>query len=227
MVHMSEFSGDAPHSRQAGFRSFGKDIRPYRDVFKRLSDIVIVVAAFPVTLSLIILMALLVAADGHNPFFWQTRIGRSGRVFRIIKMRTMIPQAEAKLTAYLRSNPAAAMIWHERQKLEDDPRVTRVGKILRRFSMDELPQMWNVLLGDMSLVGPRPMLVSQQALYPGKEYYRLRPGITGPWQVSERHGSEFVTRADYDAEYLRTVSLITDIKILARTVVVVVRATGC
>ena len=104
--------------------------------------------------------------------------------------------------------------------------ITRFGRVLRKSSLDELPQLWNVLLGDMSLVGPRPMMPCQRDLYPGSAYYRLRPGITGPWQVSRRNESTFADRARFDTDYDQTLSLGTDLGLLISTVRVVVRATG-
>ena len=114
------------------------------------------------------------------------------------------------------------------QKLRNDPRITRLGHILRKASIDELPQLWNVLRGEMSLIGPRPMMVDQQALYPnpGAAYYRLRPGITGLWQVSDRNESSFVERATFDGSYYNDLSLKADLSIFVRTISVVMRATG-
>ena len=111
-------------------------------------------------------------------------------------------------------------------KIVADPRVTPVGRLIRRFSIDELPQLWNVLKGDMSLVGPRPMMAGQQVLYPGVAYYALRPGITGTWQISDRNETSFAARADFDAAYEETLSFMGDLHILAATFGVVLRATG-
>ena len=106
-----------------------------------------------------------------------------------------------ELEHYLQRNPKARIEWEKNQKLVDDPRVTRMGKFIRKSSLDELPQLWNVLRGDMSLVGPRPMLPEQQHLYPGTDYYTLRPGITGRWQVTSRNESSFSDRAAFDKIY--------------------------
>ncbi|MEL7027007.1 MAG: sugar transferase, partial [Pseudomonadota bacterium] len=179
-----------------------------------------------VWLPVVLLLALAAAADGHAPFYTQKRVGRDGRVFRIVKLRTMVPNAEQRLAEYLASNPDAKAEWDARQKLEHDPRITRVGHILRVTSMDELPQLFNVLLGDMSLVGPRPFMEEQKSLYSGLGYYRVRPGITGLWQVSERNGSEFAYRAVLDDEYERTLSFKADMSILRRTVGAVLFCTG-
>lgn len=184
----------------------------YRRGLKRFFDTLLVLATAPVTLPFILLMALLVARDGGNPFFAQKRLGRNGRVFRIWKLRTMVVDAEARLKAYLEENPEAGEEWARTQKLKHDPRVTRIGQLLRKSSMDELPQLLNVFNGTMSLVGPRPMMVNQRHLYFGRSYYRLRPGITGLWQISERNESEFVARVRYDDEYDRDLSYPSDMR---------------
>lgn len=198
----------------------------YRTVLKRIFDVTVVVVFAPIVLPLVALLALLVARDGGRPFYSQLRVGRGGRTYRIWKLRTMVADADARLEAHLASDPAARAEWDSTQKLKHDPRITRFGRLLRKSSLDELPQLWNVLRGDMSLVGPRPMMPCQQDLYPGHAYYRLRPGITGPWQVSERNASSFADRAWFDAGYDRDLSLVTDLRLLAATVRVVLRATG-
>ena len=200
---------------------------PYRRRAKRLLDVAAVLLAAPIVLPVIGALALAVRHDGGGAFYSQPRVGLGGRTFRIWKLRTMVPDAEARLVTHLAADPAARAEWAATQKLRIDPRVTPVGRLLRRTSLDELPQLWNVLRGDMSLVGPRPMMPDQVRLYPGTAYYRLRPGITGSWQVSERHQSTFAARADYDAAYDRDLSLATDLGILMRTVGVVLRGTGC
>lgn len=198
----------------------------YRARFKRALDIALVLAAAPVVLPLMLLLALLASLDGHSPFYRQARVGRGGRSFQLLKLRSMVPDADARLARHLAQDPAAAAEWGRCQKLARDPRITPVGRILRRSSLDELPQLWNVLLGDMALVGPRPMVPEQQPLYTGTAYYRLRPGLTGLWQVSERHTSAFTDRAAYDTDYAARLSFGLDLAILARTVGVVLRQTG-
>jgi exopolysaccharide production protein ExoY len=199
----------------------------YRRRIKRAFDTLAVLAAAPVILPIVAGLALAVRQDGGGAFYSQPRIGRGGHTFRIWKLRTMVPDADARLAAHLAADPAARAEWAATQKLRHDPRVTPLGRLLRRTSLDELPQLWNVLRGDMSLVGPRPMMPDQQRLYPGTAYFRLRPGITGSWQVSARNQSTFAARADYDATYDRDLSLATDAAILLRTVGVVLRGTGC
>lgn len=198
----------------------------YRRVTKRVLDVTVVLLALPIVLPLILLLAAVVALEGGRPFYTQDRIGQGGRLFRIWKLRSMVRDADARLEEHLRADPEARAEWDETQKLKCDPRITRVGQILRKSSLDELPQLWNVLKGDMSLVGPRPMMPSQASLYPGTAYFELRPGITGPWQVSERNGTSFAARASYDSAYLNSISLNEDVRILAATVRVILRATG-
>lgn len=198
----------------------------YRLGLKRVIDVALVLMAAPFVTPFLLLMAALISLDGHSPVFRQERVGKDGRRFTMIKFRTMVPNAESILEEYLSRHPRARTEWETKQKLADDPRCTRLGRALRRTSLDELPQILNVLTGDMSLIGPRPMMPCQQALYPGRAYYNLRPGMTGLWQVSERNAAEFADRAYYDDVYDMTLSAWTDIKILARTVIVVLRGTG-
>ncbi|ANT61525.1 sugar transferase [Salipiger sp. CCB-MM3] len=199
----------------------------YRGVFKRVLDIALVlIMALPV-LPFVLVFAALVARDGHAPFYLQRRVGRNGRVFRMWKLRTMVPNADCLLAAHLRANPLARVEWDRNQKLRNDPRITPIGRLLRKTSIDELPQLWNVLRGEMSLVGPRPMMVEQTPIYPGTAYYALRPGITGFWQTSVRNEASFSERAKFDTAYLAELSFVTDIKVLARTVKVVWTGTGC
>lgn len=198
----------------------------YRTVFKRVFDVVAVLLSSIVVLPVILILSLLVALDGASPFYWNDRVGRGGRTFRMLKLRTMVPNADRMLEAYLSKNAEARLEWNATQKLKSDPRITRVGRLLRKTSLDELPQLWNVLIGDMSLVGPRPMMPSQRPLYSGTAYYALRPGITGPWQVSLRNESEFSQRVKFDTDYYTDLSLLTDVKLLLETVRVVIRGTG-
>ena len=201
--------------------------RPFYGVGKRLIDIVLVLLGTPIVLPIILVLAVAVRLDGGPAFYLQPRVGKKGRIFKLWKFRSMVPDAEKALETYLASDPAARAEWDANQKLRHDPRLTPIGAFIRRYSLDELPQLWNVLLGDMSLVGPRPMLPSQRSLYPGTAYYDLRPGITGLWQISERNSCTFAERATYDNRYAQSVSALTDLVILIRTVSVVFRGTGC
>ncbi len=201
---------------------------PYRNSLKRLFDLVFVLAAGVIIVPVVALVSLLiVVVDGHAPLFFQQRVGRDGRTFWMVKLRSMVPDADRRLAAYLRANATARAEWQRDQKLRRDPRITRVGRFIRKSSLDELPQFWNVLCGDMSVVGPRPMMPAQRDLYPGQAYYRMRPGVTGYWQVGDRHNTSFAARARFDAEYYRDISLPTDMRVILRTLKVVVRGTGC
>lgn len=189
-------------------------------------DVTLTLMAAPVVVPLVAVLALLVALDGHNPFYSQLRVGRNGKTFRMWKLRSMLYNADALLEAYLDENPAARQEWDTTQKLKQDPRITFFGRILRKTSMDELPQLLNVLNGTMSLVGPRPMMVCQKSTYFGQGYYRLRPGITGPWQVSDRNNCYFTDRVKYDDDYEQSLSFSKDAELLFKTISVVTRGTG-
>lgn len=198
----------------------------YRAHGKRLADIVFVaMVALPVALVIAVLAAI-VMLDGKSPFYTQNRVGLNGRVFRMWKLRSMVADADQVMAQYLADNPEAKAEWDRDQKLKNDPRITKFGRLIRATSLDELPQIFNVLTGDMSLVGPRPIMCSQRVIYPGTEYYAMRPGITGYWQTSVRNESSFRQRAGYDASYFADMSLVTDLKVVARTFGVVMKATG-
>lgn len=193
---------------------------------KRVFDVVCVLLALPFVLPLIGIMAFVVSRDGSSAFYWQDRVGRGGQIYRIWKLRTMVADADAILSDYLAKNPDAAAEWALTQKLKRDPRITEIGHLLRKSSLDELPQLWNVLIGEMSLVGPRPMMPEQRDMYPGRAYYSQRPGITGCWQVSKRNESTFADRARFDTEYVSNMSFVNDLKLLLATVRVVLKGTG-
>jgi exopolysaccharide production protein ExoY len=199
----------------------------YRSAFKRVFDVAAILAAAPIVVPVVAVLALAVARDGGRPFYVQHRVGRHGRTFRMWKLRSMVSEADQRLDDHLAANPEARAEWDRTQKLRNDPRITRFGSLLRRSSLDELPQLWNVLKGDMSLVGPRPMMPCQRALYPGTAYYLIRPGVTGYWQISGRNNTSFEARAEFDSAYEAELSLATDLRVLARTVGVVLKGTGC
>lgn len=198
----------------------------YRNFGKRLLDVSVVVLAAPMIVLIVGLLALCVACDGGRPFYSQKRVGRNGRIYTMWKMRSMVIDADERLETHLTREPAARAEWNSTQKLKSDPRITAFGRFLRKSSMDELPQLWNVLIGDMSLVGPRPMMPCQRSLYPGTDYYALRPGITGIWQVSARNDSTFADRAAFDTRYNAGLSVMTDLRLLLATARVVLRGTG-
>lgn len=198
----------------------------YRTFGKRALDIALVFLAAPVWVPLVALLALMVKLDGAPAFYAQTRVGKAGRQFRMWKLRSMVNGADGLLEDYLARCPAIRDEWNEKQKLIRDPRITRLGRFLRKTSLDELPQLWNVLNGDMSLVGPRPMMIDQKHLYQGRAYYALRPGVTGTWQVYARNKSSFADRVSYDEDYYAEVTLLHDLRLLARTAPVVLAARG-
>ena len=165
---------------------------------------------------------------GGPVHYWQNRVGQGGRVFRFYKFRSMVVNADDILARHLAADPAARDEWNEFQKLAEDPRITPLGRVMRKFSIDELPQFFNVLKGDMSLVGPRPCMTRQRTLYGPHwdRYCQMRPGLTGLWQVSGRNRLSYAARVDLDMTYASQWSLWLDIKILARTVWVVLRSDG-
>lgn len=198
-------------------------------VIKRLMDVVLVVVSSVVTVPICIVVALLIRLEGRGPIFYmQERIGLNGQKFRIFKFRTMVSDAERQLQDYLKNNADARREWRESQKLRRDPRITRIGRWLRKWSLDELPQVLNVLKGEMSLVGPRPMLENQVSVYGTriKTYITMRPGLSGMWQVSGRNKTTFEERADFDSYYVTHWSIWLDLYILLRTIWVVARRDG-
>ena len=202
----------------------------YSKVGKRALDVALVLLSAPVVLPMLALIVFFTWAQGGKPLYVQRRIGLGGREFRCWKVRTMVPDADQVLDRLVREDEGIAREWALNQKLACDPRITRLGQFLRRSSLDELPQLWNVLNGTMSLVGPRPFTPDQRPLYAkGRHdapYYALRPGISGLWQVSRRSAGSFAERAHYDAEYCQRMNLSFDFEILWRTLAVVLRATG-
>ena len=196
--------------------------------FKRLVDILGALLLLALIGPVIAVIWALVRRDGGPGFYGQPRVGRAGRVFTCWKLRSMCVDAEARLAEHVAADPVAAAEWALSQKLRADPRITPLGRLIRKYSIDELPQIWNVLRGEMSFVGPRPFMPCQEELYVGDTagYYAMRPGITGLWQVASRNDSSFAARVNYDARYAREVSLATDIRICLDTVRVVLRGTG-
>ena len=196
---------------------------------KRLMDVVLTVVGGLCILPLLVFITLLIKLDSKgSPFYQQRRLGQDGVRFRALKFRTMHMDAHSRLTALLDSSAELRAEYDQFHKLSRDPRITRVGRLLRKYSLDELPQLWNVLNGDMSLVGPRPYLESEIPDMHQKEaiVLRVRPGLTGIWQVTTRNESTFDERVNLDVEYVRNWSPWVDLYILARTVTVVVAGTG-
>jgi exopolysaccharide production protein ExoY len=195
---------------------------------KRFLDVVGSLSLLAIFAPVFLVIAVVVRLDGGPVLFRQWRIGASGRRFVCLKFRTMVPDAEARLGGYLASDPAARADWKRFHKLHKDARVTRVGAVLRRSSLDELPQLVNVLRGQMSLVGPRPIVDDEVSRYAERlhDYLRCRPGMTGLWQVSRREAADYARRTELDSLYAGHWSFRRDILILARTIPTVIRARG-
>lgn len=196
---------------------------------KRVLDVLLSALLLLALLPLLIGLACAVRlTSGGGVLYSQLRVGREGRPFRFYKFRTMRCNAEELLASFLEQSPEASAEWREFQKLSNDPRITPIGAFLRRTSLDELPQLWNVLKGDMSIVGPRPCMQSQIELYGTSwaAYCAVRPGITGLWQVSGRNKLTFAQRVRLDEEYVRNACFKKDMWILARTLKVVIQGEG-
>ncbi|MDX1780125.1 MAG: sugar transferase [Thalassovita sp.] len=195
---------------------------------KRIVDLCLILMILPTIIPVIAVLYVLTRLDGGPGFFGHVRVGKDNRDFRCWKIRTMVPDAEKMLEEHLAHNPDAAAEWERAFKLKNDPRVTRLGRFLRETSLDELPQVWNVLRGDMSLVGPRPVTREELRKYQGYDWYYLsvRPGITGLWQVSGRNDLTYAERVRMDMDYVNTRSLLKDMHIILRTACVVMYRTG-
>ncbi len=200
----------------------------YRSGGKRVLETLLIILSLPFFVPIVVLCVAALWIEGGNPFYRQDRLGRNGKRFSILKLRTMVRDADAVLEDYLSSDPEMRREWDEKQKLINDPRVTRIGAVLRSTSVDELPQLWNVLTGDMSLIGPRPMMPDQLPMYGNPaHYFALRPGITGLWQISARNENRFSFRNEVDKIYDEKLSIFGDIAIIFKTVGVMLRRTGC
>lgn len=202
---------------------------PRRLALKRGMDFVLSLLGGIVILPFLVLIALAIKVESRGPvFFRQSRIGRDGQTIHILKFRTMVRNAEEVLQQYLETNPELREEWKADQKLRNDPRITRVGAWLRRTSLDELPQLWNVLKGEMSLVGPRPIVENEIVRYGSAfaSYKRVRPGMTGLWQVSGRNDLSYKQRVHLDRFYICNWSTWLDLLILAKTLPVVLGRKG-
>lgn len=202
---------------------------PWQFVAKRGLDVSVAAVALMLLLPLLMVIAILIARADRGPvLFKQKRVGRDGKLFYCLKFRSMVLDAEAALAQHLSANAQARREWQETQKLVADPRITPLGRFLRRTSLDELPQLWNVLLGDMSLVGPRPIIQAEMARYGSDlvHYLAVRPGLTGLWQVSGRSTCSYSERVALDVRYVCEWSFWKDVKIIVRTVPEVLKQRG-
>lgn len=221
-------------SRSSASGLFAQDIRPYRQrhvgqQIKRIIDVIGTLAGMVVLAPFFLAAAILIKLDSQGPvFFRQERMGQNGVCFTIYKFRTMYCNAEQRLQEILEEDPERRRQYERYHKLPDDPRITRIGKWLRRLSLDELPQLWNVFLGDMSLVGPRAYMPSELHDMNGlsRSVLQVPPGLTGLWQVSGRNNLDFDTRVDLDVHYMQNWNLWLDLYILIRTVPVVLTGEG-
>ena len=193
---------------------------PQRQWPKRILDLVLTLAAAPFVLPIIGAIALWIRLDSRGPVFYsQTRVGQDGREFRVWKFRSMVENADKILRESLAHDPSLREEWERDHKLKDDPRVTRSGVFLRRTSLDELPQLWNVVRGEMSLVGPRPIVNAEIPKYGNAFdlYTKAKGGLTGLWQVSGRNDTSYAERVTLDTYYVRNWSVWLDLYILFRT----------
>jgi Undecaprenyl-phosphate galactose phosphotransferase WbaP len=197
-------------------------------VAKRALDIVGAVVLGLVFMPLILVIVFLMRKEGGSVIYRHRRVGRGGQMFSCLKFRTMVPNADQVLRELLEANPELRAEWVRDHKLRNDPRVTRLGRFLRRTSLDELPQLLNVLRGEMSLVGPRPV-VREELLRYGRNvgtYLAAKPGITGLWQVTGRNDTDYRRRVVLDTYYVRNQNLLLDLYILAKTTGVVLGGNG-
>ncbi|WLS05854.1 sugar transferase [Shinella oryzae] len=211
------------------FNSVTAGAPPVGGISKRSFDILVALAAL-ILLSpiFLLIMALVKYTDGGSIFYGHRRIGYNGTTFRCLKFRTMAENGDALLQQYFEENPEALEEWRTTRKLQDDPRVTVLGTVLRKLSLDELPQLINILKGEMSIVGPRPVVEDELELYEASAVYylRSRPGLTGLWQVSGRNDVSYAARIAFDTHYVRNWSLTRDLVIVVRTIPAVCLSRG-
>lgn len=204
-------------------------LNPLQKAAKRLFDLTLILLSVPFWIPFTLLMAALIKLDSPGPaFYTQKRIGSNGKEIKIWKFRSMVYNAEQELSLHLERHPALREEWEQNFKLKNDPRVTRFGSFLRRTSLDEFPQIWNVLKGEMSIIGPRPIVQDEIPLY-GKEfeiYKKVLPGLTGMWQVSGRNDVPYHERVNLDVYYVQNWSIWLDIHILIHTVLTVLEGRG-
>jgi lipopolysaccharide/colanic/teichoic acid biosynthesis glycosyltransferase len=195
---------------------------------KRILDILLAIVLLIFFTPLFVLILAITAIEDGRPIYSHKRVGRYGREFPCYKFRSMRRNSDILLTQLIATDPQSAEEWRRSHKLQNDPRVTAWGRFLRSSSLDELPQLFNVLLGDMSFVGPRPVTRAEIAKYGEKAafYLSVRPGITGAWQVSGRSTLDYQRRVDLDVNYVQNCTLANDISILFKTVVVVLTRSG-
>lgn len=197
---------------------------------KRTFDIIVALVGCLVLLPLMVVVKIcnLITGDLNPIFYKQKRIGKNGKFIYIYKFRSMIPNADEVLKEILEKSPERKKEWEENQKLENDPRITKIGSILRKTSLDEIPQMINILKGDMSLIGPRPLVEGELDSHNGNHelYESIRPGITGWWACNGRSATTYEERLKLEYYYVRNASLLLDIKCIVKTALVVIKKDG-
>jgi len=197
---------------------------------KRIFDVTAAGLAMLLLLPLLFVIALTLKISDRGPVVYRhRRIGWNGKPFYCLKFRTMVPNADTLLDEYLAQNPRAANEWSASQKLMHDPRITPLGLVLRKTSLDELPQLWNIIRGEMSVVGPRPIASAETPRYGGliERYMSARPGLTGLWQISGRNDVDYARRVTLDRRYVEEWSVGLDLRILLKTVIIVLSSRGC
>lgn len=218
-------SAETPFSKttQAEF------VLPTGGLVKRSFDVTSAALALILFSPIFLMIAALVKFSDNGPVFYgHSRIGHNGRIFKCLKFRTMAVNGDEILRNFLRDNPQAAEEWKATRKLKFDPRVTAIGTVLRKLSLDELPQIFNILRGEMSVVGPRPVVDEELKVYDSFAafYLKTRPGLTGLWQISGRNDVSYESRIAFDTHYVQNWSLVGDVLIIVKTIPAVCLARG-
>ena len=220
-------AADSASAEGSGLETAKPNVSLYTQYGKRMFDLAFAILLLPLLLPIMLVIALGMAHKGKI-IFGHRRVGRGGKEFTCYKFRSMTTDANKRLAELIATNPEARSEWERNHKLKNDPRVTRVGRVLRRTSLDELPQLWNVIRGDLSFVGPRPVTRSELVKY-GRHtqaYLSVRPGITGPWQVTGRDANSYPNRVLQDAAYIASINFAWDAKIIAQTAFVPFKLAG-
>ena len=218
---LSEFRADnVPVTARGSEQPLVGNVSPFGGTAKRSLDLAISILLLPLAVFVGFPIACLVVLNGGNPIYGHTRVGWNGRLFRCYKFRTMNAEAEHELQTILEQDEVARQQWLERFKLENDPRVTPLGRWLRRTYLDEIPQLWNVLRGDMSWVGPRPIVPAEMRKYGAflSAYLACRPGVSGLWQIKRSSDTTYMQRVDFDVQYVRKWSAARDLVIMFLTI---------
>ena len=218
---------DSASAEGSGLETAKPRVSFYTQYGKRMFDLAFATLLLPLLLPIMLVIALGMAHKGKI-IFGHRRVGRGGKEFTCYKFRTMVVDADRQLAELLASDTETSQEWERGHKLKNDPRITRLGHVLRRTSLDELPQLWNVIRSDMSFVGPRPVTRDELVKYGehARAYISVCPGITGPWQVTDRGVGSFSNRVLQDATYVANINFVLDAKIIAQTAVVPLKVSG-